>query len=424
MRILIAGGGASGMTAAIAAARRGARVTILEKKEMPGKKILSTGNGRCNLTNMDMEAVYFRGGDRGTIEQVLAAFGPEDTLRFFAELGLMTKARGTLVYPVCDQAAAVREALAMELKRLGVEVRTGVTVERAEAGAEGFRLGLVGADGTRASCAGDALILATGGKAAPALGSDGSGYALAKKLGHTLVRPLPALVQLRSDAGFTGKLSGVRVEARVSLYVEGEEAASDTGEVQFTDYGLSGIPVFQVSRFAARALDRKKQVYARLDFLPDMSREEVRRFLEERWPVFADNTAEEFLHGLFHRKLAPVLLSGSRIRWKEKMRDVDGDALSRLAGVCKSLRMDITDTNSFDQAQVCAGGVPLEEVCGETMESRLTPGLFLAGELLDVDGMCGGYNLQWAWTTGWLAGNSAAEAAEKREDKRRDGRRP
>ena len=254
MRILIAGGGASGMTAAIAAARRGARVTILEKKEMPG---------RCNLTNMDMEAVYFRGGDRGTIEQVLAAFGPEDTLRFFAELGLMTKARGTLVYPVCDQAAAVREALAMELKRLGVEVRTGVTVERAEAGAEGFRLGLVGADGTRASCAGDALILATGGKAAPALGSDGSGYALAKKLGHTLVRPLPALVQLRSDAGFTGKLSGVRVEARVSLYVEGEDAASDTGEVQFTDYGLSGIPVFQVSRFAARALDRKKQVYAR-----------------------------------------------------------------------------------------------------------------------------------------------------------------
>ena len=119
-----------------------------------------------------------------------------------------------------------------------------------------------------------------------------------------------------------------------------------------------------------------------------------------------------------------MLLSGSRIRWKEKMRDVDGDALSRLAGVCKSLRMDITDTNSFDQAQVCAGGVPLEEVCGETMESRLTPGLFLAGELLDVDGMCGGYNLQWAWATGWLSGNSAAEAAEKREDKRRDGRRP
>ena len=161
MRILIAGGGASGMTAAIAAARQGARVTILEKKEMPGKKILSTGNGRCNLTNMDMKAVYFRGGDSRIVEEVLAKFGPEDTLRFFEGLGLLTKTRGTLVYPASDQAAAVREALSMELKRLGVEVCTGMTVERAEAGREGFRLLASGAEGLR-SFSGDALILAAG----------------------------------------------------------------------------------------------------------------------------------------------------------------------------------------------------------------------------------------------------------------------
>lgn len=407
------------MTAAIAAARQGARVTILEKKEMPGKKILSTGNGRCNLTNMDMKAVYFRGGDSRIVEEVLAKFGPEDTLRFFEGLGLLTKTRGTLVYPASDQAAAVREALSMELKRLGVEVCTGMTVERAEAGREGFRLLASGAEGRR-SFSGDALILAAGGKAAPALGSDGSGYALAKSLGHTVIRPLPALVQLKSDEGFTGKLAGVRTDASVSLYVAGEKVCSDAGEVQFTDYGISGIPVFQVSRFAAKSLEQKREVWVVLDLLPGMTEEEVLALLAGRKPVFADNTAEEFLHGLLHRKLAPVLLTGSRIRWKEKMEHVDGEALERLAQTCKHFRIRITGTNSFDQAQVCAGGVPLSEIRGDTMESRVTRGLFFAGEILDVDGMCGGYNLQWAWATGWLAGRAAAGAKRpKKEQKKR-----
>lgn len=422
MRILIAGGGASGMTAAIAAARQGASVTILEKKEMPGKKILSTGNGRCNLTNTDMRAVYFRGGERETVDKILSKFGPEDTLRFFAGMGLMTKTRGTLVYPVNDQAAAVREALAMELKRLDVQVCTGVTAERIQRSKGCFHVFTSGAAGKH-TYTGDALVLSAGGKAAPALGSDGSGYTLASSMGHTIVKPLPALVQLRSDESFLGKTSGVRADARIELYAGERPEASDTGEIQFTDYGISGIPVFQVSRFASDALSRGQNVKAVLDFMPGIPDRDFAVFLSGRKKIFSENTAEEFLHGLFHRKLAPVLLTRARIRWKEKMADVEDEALTRLAAVCKHFTINITGTNSFEHAQVCSGGVPLSEIEPDTMQSRIVEGLFIAGELLDADGMCGGYNLQWAWATGYLAGKAAGMQEDGANVKKKESRR-
>lgn len=396
------------MTAAIAAARQGASVTILEKKEMPGKKILSTGNGRCNLTNMDMKAAYFRGGDPGTVKKVLASFGAEDTLRFFAGLGLLTKTRGTLVYPSNDQAASVREALAMELRRLHVDVRTGFAVCAAEQKEGRFHVTAKGPEGD-VRLTGDALILAAGGMAAPALGSDGSGYRLAGSFGHRIIRPLPALVQLRSVESFLKKTAGVRTDGTVRLYADGRLAAQDTGEIQFTDYGLSGIPVFQVSRFASAALAEGRKVQAVLDLLPGLQPEELSALFEARRQTFAGNTAEEFLHGIFHRKLAPVLLTQSRIRWKDKVADIAPGAMQKLARVCKALELEITGVNRFDQAQVCAGGVDLTEVVPDTMESALVRGLYLTGELLDADGLCGGYNLQWAWATGYLAGRAAGQ---------------
>lgn len=405
--VLIIGGGASGMAAAVSAARHGAAVTVMEKKEMPGKKILSTGNGRCNLTNMDMKAVYFRGGNREAIERVLASFGAEDTLRFFGEMGLMVKTRGTLVYPANDQAAAVREALSLEMKRMGVRVSVHTAVKEA-----GYQNGIffVKAEGPQGMIkeTADALILSCGGKAAPALGSDGSGYLFSSSFGHSLVRPVPALVQLRSDESFLGKTSGVRADARISLLVEGEKAAEAEGEIQFTDYGLSGIAVFQTSRFAARAVSENRKVEAVLDFIPALSREEFASFLRGRRKVFAQNTAEEFLHGVFHRKLVPVILTRSRIRWKEKVEYLAEEQMEGLAAVCKAFRVRITGTNAFDQAQVCAGGIPLQEIKIPSMESVMVKNLYLTGELLDVDGMCGGYNLQWAWATGFLAGAAAA----------------
>lgn len=396
------------MAAAVSAARRGASVTILEKKEMAGKKILSTGNGRCNLTNMDMKAVYFRGGDQESIQTVLSGFGSEDTLRFFSGMGLMTKTRGTLVYPCNDQAAAVREALSMELKRLGVQILTGTVVKKALSAKGRFCLEAEGPEG-HVRQTGDRLILAMGGKAAPALGSDGSGYQTAADFGHRIIRPLPALVQLRSGDPSFKKLAGIRADAAVMLYIDDKPAASDQGEIQFTDYGISGIPVFQVSRFAAEALDRNQKVTAVLDLAPWSEGEELTQLFVRRQAVFLENTAEEFLHGIFHRKLAPVLLTRACIRWKEKVKQIDQESLKRLAAVCKRFEVPVAGTNSFEQAQVCAGGVPLDEICPETMESRICPGLYLTGELLDVDGMCGGYNLQWAWSTGYLAGMSAAE---------------
>lgn len=400
------------MTAAVSAARQGASVTVIEKKEMPGKKILSTGNGRCNLTNMNMGAVYYRGGDAQDIETVLSSFGAGDALRFFAELGLMTKKRGTLVYPANDQAAAVREALAMEMKRLGVQVCTLTEAKKVCKKKGRFYVQTEGEEGA-ADYTADAVILSCGGRAAPALGSDGTGYRLAASLGHSIVSPVPALVQLRSEEGFFGKISGVRADAKVCLYIDGRKAAEDEGEIQFTDYGLSGIAVFQVSRFAAAAVRENRQVKVELDFVPGMGEEQFAALLLSRKPVFAQNTAEEFLHGIFHRKLVPVLLTRSRIRWKEKVANLRERELAELAKVCKRFPIRISGTNSFDQAQVCAGGVPLCEIDKPAMESVLVTDLYLTGELLDVDGICGGYNLQWAWATGYLAGLSAAKK-EKR----------
>lgn len=407
-KVLVIGGGAAGMTAAVFAARQGAYVTVLEQKDLTGKKILSTGNGRCNLTNLSMGPEYYRGGDSAFVGRVLEAFSAEDTLAFFESLGLETRARGTYVYPLSGQAAAVREALAMELRRREVQVLLKARARTLRRTKKGWEV-RADVDGEERVCTADRVILAAGGRAFPALGSDGSGYTLAKMAGHSLEPVLPALVQLRSGEGFFKKLSGVRADACVRLLVEKEPVAEDTGEVQFTDYGLSGIPVFQVSRYASRALRQGRQVTAVLDFLPDRDREEVAAALKRRRGLFAENSAEEFLHGIFHRKLAAVLLTRSRVRWQEKAGELTEEMLGALTDMCKRFEVPVTGTNSFEQAQVCAGGVPLGEVRADTMESLAAPGLYLAGELLDVDGMCGGYNLQWAWATGAIAGRSASE---------------
>lgn len=404
--VIVVGGGASGLAASIAAAKKGARVILLEQKELVGKKILSTGNGRCNLTNLAMGPQYYRGGKQEIIEKVLHTFGTEDTIKFFGELGILTKKRGTYFYPKNDQASSVREALALGAARFQVEIHVQTKVEKISSSKGKFQVYAL-ENGEKRTFIGDRVILAAGGKAYPALGSDGSGYVLAQLLGHTINPVLPALVQLTSDDPAFRKLAGIRSDAKITLMSGKTALCTDQGEIQFTDYGLSGIPVFQVSRFAAADLMEEKQISALLDFIPEMTEKELCSLFREKKKDWSNNTAEEFLRGIFHRKLVNVILTRAHIRWSQKAENFSEEDFVKIAGICRKFEVKITGTRSFDQAQVCAGGVPLEEISPFTMESLKCPGLYVTGELLDVDGMCGGYNLQWAWSTGHIAGEAS-----------------
>ncbi len=412
-RIGIIGGGAAGLTAAITAAgQKNTEVFILEHKEQAGKKLLSTGNGRCNLTNEDMDASFFRSEDIGYVEIILKKFGYGDTVRFFESLGLMLRSRNGYIYPRCEQASVVRELLLGEAKRLGVTIYTGMHVTEVLPEKRGFRIFANDAQtggGFRKRFYADKVILSCGGRAAKVLGSDGSGYSLAKAFGHSLIPVVPALVQLKVKEHPFKTASGVRTEAKVTACVNGKEICSDTGELQITGYGISGIPVFQISRFIGKALYEKASARVIIDFLPSMDEKEFTGYLLMRRLGKEKMSVLEFAAGIFHSRLTVCLLSLSGISAKKRVEELSEREIYRFVRQCKRTVLTIRDTNGYDNAQVCAGGVSLREVDCGTMESRYMNGLYLTGELLDADGMCGGYNLQWAWATGYLAGKHAAE---------------
>lgn len=428
-RVLVIGGGASGLTAAIAAAEQGAKVTLLEKNRQVGKKILVTGNGRCNLTNENQDEACYRGGEPGFARTVFGNFGLPDTLRFFERLGVCAKSRNGYLYPYSDQASSVADALRMEAERLGVKLALGNQILEIRAlnpnGASGDSAVVSGprfAARTEGwTYEGDACVLAAGSAAAPATGSDGSGYALAESLGHRLIKPLPALVQLRCRERFYERLAGLRMEAAVRVLADRKETACDRGEVQFTRNGISGIPVFQVSRHAVRALDEGRKVEASLNLLPQIpggscglsaEKEEeeaaLEAFLRARIRDGGYKQGEAFFTGLFHEKMALCLLERAKIPKNKKAGAWTEEELERLLSVIRDFRTEVVSGGSFEQAQVCSGGVDTSEICPQTMESRLVPGLYFAGEVVDIDGACGGYNLQWAWSSGHVAGFHAA----------------
>lgn len=405
-QVVIVGGGASGLMAGIAAAREGAEVTILEHMDRVGKKLLSTGNGRCNMTNLSLRAEYYRCSQKQFPMKVLDRFSVWDTLTFFDELGIVTKNRNGYIYPNSEQASSVLDTLRLEAEHHGIRIVLNCRIDKITKGGKGQFL--VEAEGKTYRA--NSLILATGSKAAPVTGSDGSGYEYAAKFGHRIIRPLPALVQLRCEGKFFKQLAGIRCEAVVKLKCDGKILAADEGELQLTDYGISGIPTFQISRFASVALSEGKTVSAVIDFFPTKSMEDTRQFLKQRLQRLAYRSAGEFLTGVLNRKLATVLLKLSGIHQEETVAQIKPAMLERLVNHIKLFEVPVTATNSFEQAQVCCGGVDTREVRPETMESRLTAGLYLTGELLDVDGICGGYNLQWAWSTGAIAGRCAGRA--------------
>lgn len=389
--IVVIGGGASGLMAGITAARAGAKVTILEQNNRLGKKILSTGNGRCNMTNMDQARDRYRCTDPDFPIKVLKHLTVDQTLSFFQQIGIFTKNKNGYVYPRSNQAACVADALILEAERLKIKCKTREKVHKIEKKQSGF---LIHTETWHYEC--DHVIVACGSKASVVDGADGSGYELMKAVGHTIQKPLPALTGLKGVGSWFSKWAGVRCEGRIRLFVDEIQTHSDIGEIQLTDYGISGIPVFQISRYAARALDEKKQVKVRIDFVPDMTKEELFDRLKQVWEFDTNRNIKNLLIGFLPQKLVDVVCS-------------QAENLSESVNLIKGFDLSIREVMDYAHAQVCTGGVCCQELDSDTMESKLVPGMYLCGELTDVDGACGGYNLQWAWSSGYLAGSSAAK---------------
>jgi len=398
--VIIIGAGASGLMAAIAAGRNGSSVLVIEHKDKAGKKILATGNGKCNYTNLLQEDQCYRSDDSLFPQKVLKLFNTDKTIEFFKELGIYPKERNGYLYPNSEQSTSVVQVLLMECRRLGVTFNYNEKIIRFTKP----NFTLITDHGTYY---GKKLILATGGCASSKLGSDGSGYDYAKFFGHSIIKPLPALVQLKSSDKFRKTISGVRIVGNIKAFGNDKAIAEEIGEVVFTDYGISGIPIMQISRFVAKALDKKNNVKLKIDFLSDKTKNEVLDILKYRITYGKGKSVEEMMVGLFNNKLSYVMILKSNIDPAMICDKLEHKDLEKLVDNIKQFTMAIIDTNSFDNAQVTAGGVSTTEINENTLESKITKGLYLSGELVDVDGTCGGYNLQWAWSSGYVAGTSA-----------------
>ena len=412
-RIVIVGGGAAGLTAAIAAATRGALVTVLERLPRVGKKILATGNGRCNLTNVNLALTNYHGEDPAFATYALERFDVDRTLGFFADLGIEPRIEtGGKVYPASGQASSVLDVLRYELDRLGVEIRCEARVKEIRRAESGFTLQLKDQSQLKTS----RVIIATGGQAYPGLGSDGSGFSLVKNLGHTIVEPFPALVQLRLAADFLKQVKGLKFEGLARLLTGakagGKVVGTARGEILFADYGVSGPPILELSRMAGERLKAGEEVWLRLTVL-DLPEGELDRLLVDRFKSRPGKTLEFSLVGLINKRLIPVLCREAGIDDTVRpVAKVTPPERLRLVKLLRDWPLQVTGTTSWASAQVTAGGVRVAEVNPRTMESKLVPGLYFAGEVLDIDGDCGGFNLQWAWSSGWVAGSSAAQGLD------------
>ena len=402
-RVIVIGGGASGMMAAITAARNGSKVTIIERMDRVGKKILSTGNGKCNFTNRNQDISNYHGGDESFIRTILEQFDSFQTMRFFDRLGIISKDKNGYIYPNSNQASSVLDVLRMEIFALNINVECNVKISSIEKKNHTFIVHTFVKDYEA-----DSVIIATGSKAAPATGSDGSGYEYARAFGHSLIPVLPALTALRSDQKFFRSIAGVRCDAHVTLFAGNNLLGSDRGELQITDYGISGIPVFQISRYASIALNEGKKVYALIDFFPEYEYENLVKLLTNRFAINSSRNVEDALIGAINKKLISVFLKEAGISLSETAGSLGEKRIASLAKVMNCFKVNIIATNSFENAQVCTGGVDTRQINPYTMESQLIRGLFFAGEIVDVDGSCGGYNLQWAWSSGYVAGKNAS----------------
>ncbi len=401
--VLIIGAGAAGMMAAITAARENKSVCVIEKLDKVGKKLLATGNGKCNFTNEAMSEDAFH-GDRAFIEQVLTQFCVADCLNFFHSIGIYPKSKNGYYYPNSEQAASIVCALEQELLRLDVKLSLETYVTDISSNREGVLVST-----NKGLFYGKKLIVATGLLAAPKLGSDGSLFEIIKGLGHRFSPILPALCGFYCKGLPFKKISGVRVQGTVAVYVDDVKLAEDTGEIQFTDYGLSGIPVFQISHYVSKGLYEKQNVNIVVALLPEFNKAQLIKELIYRKRGLGQTTATYLLNGLLPQKLSDMLLDKIHVNRENRISFLQEKDFEELAECIQNIQVKVTAYRDFEFAQICTGGIPVIDLETATLESKLAENVHFAGEILDVDGICGGYNLHFAWATGYIAGKAVCK---------------
>ena len=401
MKIGIIGGGAAGMAAALAASEyENAQVVLMERQARLGKKLSATGNGRCNLSNIHAAQGGYHGDDRHFHEYALNQYPPSETLQWFSGLGLYTVTEPSgKVYPYSDQANSVVDVLRFSLERPNIQVLTDFEVQKVKKDGAVFSV-----SAKSETLEFDRLIIACGGLAGTKLGGTMSGYKLLRSFGHKCTKLRPTLVQVKTSWPGVSALKGVRANCKAVIYQNGKPHRGSEGEIQFTEFGLSGPVIYEISRDACQGGGEWE---CTLDFLPDISSDALTELLHKR--ISSPLTAEDLFTGILHNRLGRVIVKEAGIRGNLPICDLREDQLFDAVALAKGFTVTLTEPLGMDAAQVTAGGIFTNEFDPTTMQSRLVPGLYACGEVLDVDGDCGGYNLQWAWSSGRLAGFSAGK---------------
>ncbi len=400
-KIIIVGAGASGLVAAIGCARAGKSVTVLEQNNKIGKKILVSGNGKCNIDNKYINLNRFHSQNPDFAAKVLKGYEFPVIEKFFSSLGLaLIEGKEGKMFPMSLQATSVVELLEYEAKRAGVHIVCNCAVARVDK--KGSTFILETSQGTK-NCS--QLVLASGSPAAPQLGGSNSGYAFATKLGHTLTPRHPSLVQLCSEESWVKKCAGVKVAGVAKLYANGEYITEKKGDILFTNYGISGLAILDLSREASTRLANFDYCELHLDLMPEYSKEKLTHLLLSRVQKESEKPIELWLQGVLNKKLITIILKHSRSRAKQE-KELNRKEINKLVHTIKHLKLSINDTRGFKGAEVSTGGIDTSEVNPQTMESKLVPNLFFAGEILDVDGDRGGFNFHWAWVTGLRIGDN------------------
>lgn len=414
--LIIIGGGAAGQMAAISAKRNNPnlRIGIIDRTFALGRKILVCGAGRCNITNINLNnsiANHYYGGDLKFTESIFSQFTYEDILKFFDNLGIeLYVERKTDIgklFPVTDQAKTVTTLLEDELKLLGIDVFLNTEVKKIQH-REIFNIETISTNGFTEikNFASKFLILSAGGKTYPALGSNGSGYTLAKSLGHSIIDPVPSAVPLISKNPVSQDLQGVKLEIEATSIIEDVEIKSRIDDVMFTQYGLSGPAILNISREISIRINRenKSNVYVKLNFFPGKNKTEVRQLLIDRWERRPDQSLEHSLFGIFPNKVPSALLKTKNIDKNFKVKDLDSNTIDIIVDLLSDFIIEISGTRSWNEAEFTAGGISTKEIAIGTLESKLIPNLYFCGEIVNVDGDVGGFNLSWAWSSGFVAG--------------------
>lgn len=402
-KVIIIGAGASGLTAAITARRENHEVILLEKNNICGKKILKTGNGRCNYYNIDQNLRHYHSSNQELVKEIITKENLQAVLTFFDSIGIIPKLKDGYYYPYSNQAVSIQNALIEEAKHLNVKIETNIYIEKINYITDEKKYEIIT---TGKNYYTPNIIIATGSNASLKNDSIGNGYQLLKNLGHTVIKPLPALVQLNINQPFLKEWSGIRAEATIKLLEDNEEKRTENGEILLTNYGLSGICIMQLSGQIARGLYNNKKEEVIINFLPTFAtnRQDFIEFLNRRDCQLLNRNISQLLDGILNYKLVNILIKISNIPLSKKWSQLNERNKSILASNFVELRLEITSTKSLEKAQVTSGGVPLTEINTKTMSSKKLKNLYITGELLDIDGDCGGYNLTFAWISGLLAG--------------------